>query len=83
MKKKKIFIWSPFIDYVGTTISIKNSIISLSKFKKKEISITVINVFGEWNLYLDLLNKLDVEVINLGISNKISIINQKGSIFSR
>ena len=83
MKKKKIFIWSPFIDYVGTTISIKNSIISLSKFKKKEISITVINVFGEWNLYLDLLNKLDVEVINLGISNKISIINQKGFIFSR
>ena len=67
---KKIFIWSPFIDHVGTTQSMKNSIYSLSKFGKRNISLSVINVFGEWNFYLEELKKLNVEVINIGIKKK-------------
>ena len=75
---KKIFIWCPFIDYVGTTISSKNSINALSKFGNKNFSLTVINVFGEWNFYLDNLKKLGVEVINLGINKEIPFFKKKG-----
>ncbi len=80
---KKIFIWCPFIDYVGTTISSKNSINALSKFGNKNFSLTVINVFGEWNFYLDNLKKLGVEVINLGINKEIPFFKKKGFFFSR
>jgi glycosyltransferase involved in cell wall biosynthesis len=83
MIKKKIFYWSPFIDYVGTKISSKNSIISLSKFGKEEFSITVFNVVGEWNFYLEQLKKLNIEVINFGINKKIPFLKNKGFLFSR
>ena len=65
MIKKSIFYWSPFIDHVGTTISSKNSITSLKKFGKKKFSVTVINVFGEWDEYKDFLDKIKVNIINL------------------
>ena len=83
MIKKKIFFWSPFIDHVGTTISSKNSIIALSKFGKEEFSITVFNVVGEWNFYLEQLKKLNIEVINLRINKKIPFLKKKGFLFSR
>ena len=75
MIKKTIFFWSPFIDHVGTTISSKNSVISLSKFGKKDFSITVFNVVGEWDFYLDQLKKSNIEVINFGIDKKIFSIH--------
>ena len=69
---KKIFIWCPFIDYVGTTISSKNSINALSKFGNKNFSLTVINVFGEWNFYLD--NEDDiVKIIETQMNDKKAI----------
>ena len=80
---KKLFIWCPFIDHVGTTISTKNSINALSKFGNKNFSLTVINVFGEWNFYLKNLNSLGVEVINLGINKEIPFFKKKGFFFSR
>ena len=47
-----IFIWSPFIQKVGTTSNVENSIHSLLKFsKKKNYNIDLINVFGEWDEY--------------------------------
>ena len=83
MSRKKIFFWCPFIDYVGTTISSKNSINALSKFGNKNFSLTVINVFGEWNFYLDNLKNLGVEVINLGINKEIPFFKKKGFFLSR
>ncbi len=47
-----IFIWSPFIQKVGTTSNVENSIQSLLKFSKsKNYNIDLINVFGEWDEY--------------------------------
>ena len=83
MIKKKIFFWSPFIDHVGTTISSKNSIMSLSKFGKQEFSITVFNVIGEWDFYLEQLKKLNIEIINIGINKNIPFLKKKGFLFSR
>ena len=57
----KIFFWSPHIDpQVATVKSVINSLKSLSKYQK-EINLSLINVFGEWNE----LNLKKVKVIDL------------------
>ncbi len=64
----KILIWAPFINKVGTTTNVVNSITALKKYsKKKEYSIDLLNVFGEWNNY---------NFENLGV-NKINLLNNK------
>ena len=83
MIKKSIFYWSPFIDHVGTTISSRNSITSLKKFGKKKFSVTVINVFGEWDEYKDLLDEINVNIINLNLNKELPIFKNRGFIFSR
>ena len=46
---KNIFFWSPHIDpQVATVKSVSNSIHSLSTYQKN-INITLLNVFGEWD----------------------------------
>ena len=67
---------------MGTTTSSKNSILSLKKFGKK-FSITVINVFGEWDKYIDFLNQLDVDIINLNLKKNLPFLKNKGFFFSR
>ena len=48
----KILIWAPFINKVGTTTNVVNSITALKKYSKmNEYSIDLLNVFGEWNDY--------------------------------
>ena len=80
---KKIFVWSPFIDYVGTTKSTLNSLLSIRKFGNKNFSLTVINVFGEWDKYLDSLEEIGVKFINLNIKKDLPFVKKKGFIFSR
>ena len=64
----KILIWAPFVNKVGTTTNVVNSITSLKKFsKEKEYSIDLLNVFGEWDNY-------DFKSINV---NKIKLLNNK------
>ncbi len=80
---KKIFIWSPFIDHVGTTKSTLNSLLSLSKFGNISFNLTVINVFGEWDTYSTFLKKNKINTINLNISRNIPFIKNKGFFLSR
>jgi len=80
---KKIFVWSPFIDYVGTTKSTLNSLLSISKFGNNLFNLTVINVFGEWDNYSKILKKNKINTINLNISKNIPLVKNKGFIFSR
>ncbi len=64
----KILIWAPFINKVGTTTNVVNSITALKKYSKiNEYSIDLLNVFGEWN---------DYNFENLGV-NKINLLNNK------
>ena len=64
----KILIWAPFINKVGTTTNVINSIIALKKFSKKEkYSIDLVDVFGEWNNY-------DFKNLNI---NKIKLLNSE------
>ena len=64
----KILIWAPFVNKVGTTTNVINSITSLKKFSRdEEFSIDLLNVFGEWDNY-------DFKNINV---NKIRLLNNK------
>ncbi len=64
----KILIWAPFINKVGTTTNVINSIVALKKFSKKnEYSIDLIDVFGEWSEY----KFKDIRI------NKLQLLNNK------
>ena len=75
----KILIWAPFINKVGTTTNVINSITALKKFSKKEkYSIDLIDVFGEWNNY-DFKN-INVNKIKL-LNNNFILKSQKNGFF--
>ena len=68
---KNIFFWSPHIDpQVATVKSVSNSLKSLSVYQKN-LDLTLINVFGEW----DQFDLKDIKVIDL-LSNKM-LLKQK------
>ena len=55
--KKNIFVWCPFTSKVGTTNNVINACNSLTKFSKlKSFKTNIINVFGEWNDYIEEIN---------------------------
>ncbi len=61
-----ILIWAPFIQKVGTTTNVINSITALKKFSKKnKYTIDLLDVYGEWSEY-------DFKEINV---NKINLLN--------
>jgi len=66
--KKKVFYWSPCLNKVGTVISTKNSAIALAKYKKELFDVSILNVCGEWNEYLNEFKKYKINVINLTFS---------------
>ena len=52
--KKNIYVWSPFTSGVGTIKNVINSSCGLIKFSKSKLfNVSIINVFGEWDNYLD------------------------------
>ena len=65
----KIFYWSPFISYVATTYAVINSIISLQKFSKKKIDISLINVASEWDFYQESIKNENISLIELNKKN--------------
>ena len=66
--KKKVFYWTPCLNKVGTVISTKNSAIALAKYKKELFDVSILNVCGEWNEYLNEFKKYKINVINLTFS---------------
>ena len=80
--KKKVFYWSPCLNKVGTVISTKNSAIALAKYKKDIYNVSVINVCGEWNEYIEQFKKNGVNVINLTF-NYHSYLPKTGFLKSR
>ncbi len=62
---KKIFYWSPHISNVATIKNVINSAISLKTYSKKPISISIINVIGEWSKYKSQLSLSGVNLIEM------------------
>jgi hypothetical protein len=61
---KTVIYWSPCLNKVGTVKSTLNSAISLSNYSKKKYRVKIINSCGEWDEYLELFKKNNIDVIN-------------------
>ena len=62
----KILIWAPFINKVGTTTNVINSISAIKKYSENnEYIIDLVDVFGEWEEYKFNINEV----------NKIKLLN--------
>lgn len=79
--KKEIYYWAPCLDRVGTVQSTLNSAISLSKYSNK-FNVSIINVFGEWDEYEDILKQNKIKKINIFL-NIYSFLPKKGYFASR
>ena len=78
----KIFYWSPYIGKIATVKAVLNSAISVKKFSDYQNEVSIINCFGEWNLYKKILIKKKIKEIVLQKKLKINI-NSNGFINSR
>jgi glycosyltransferase involved in cell wall biosynthesis len=81
LDKKSIFIWSPFVNKVGTVQNVINSILSINRYSK--LNTNLINVFGEWDEYLNLLKKKKIYVHNFKFLKIIKNWNKSGFFKSR
>ena len=61
----KVFYWCPFTSKVATTTAVINSADSLQKFSNNKINSYIINVFGEWNDYLENIKNKKIKLIFL------------------
>jgi hypothetical protein len=69
----KVFYWAPFISKIATPKAVINSALSLNKYSNKKIQSSIINLFGEWNFFLDDKKKYNLNLLNL--FNKIHFLN--------
>jgi glycosyltransferase involved in cell wall biosynthesis len=79
----KVFYWSPFTSKVATITAVINSADSLQKFSNNKISSYIINVFGEWNDYLEDINNKNIKLIYLSKFNFRKFLFCTGFIRSR
>jgi glycosyltransferase involved in cell wall biosynthesis len=79
--KQEIYYWAPCLDKVGTVKSTLNSAISLAKYSN-HFNVSIINVFGEWDQYDDILKHNRIRKIDIFI-NIYSLLPKKGYFFSR
>ena len=75
----KIFYWSPFTSHVATIKAVINSAYSLKKYFKCKTSI--INSFGEWNVYKKEIKSKKIKIINN--NKKSNIVPTMGYLSSR
>lgn len=81
--QKKVFYWSPFLNYVGTVKSTINSAVSIKKYSDSKFNPIIINCCGEWNNYLNLFKKNDIEVINFFNKGYYNLLPKQGFLGSR
>ena len=79
---KKIFYWSPYIGKIATVKAVLYSATSIKKFSNYKNEVSIINCFGEWNLYKKIFLKQKIKEIVLQKKLKINI-NSNGFIKSR
>ena len=77
-----LIYWSPFLGNVGTIKSTINSAIAFKKFAKNTCNVKIVNACGEWNNFKDIIEKNDIELINLTF-NYINYLPKNGFIKSR
>jgi glycosyltransferase involved in cell wall biosynthesis len=64
-KIKKFFYWSPFFGNVGTVKSVLQSAISVKKFSREKVEVTILNCFSEWDFCREIIKNNFLSIINL------------------
>ena len=62
---KKIFYWSPYLSNVATIKNVLNSAMSMKKYTKKSLNISIIDVVGEWSKYEKEIQALKINLIKM------------------
>ena len=63
----KVFYWAPFISKIATPKAVINSAISLNKYSNKKIQPSIINLFGEWDFFLDDQKKHNLNLAQMSL----------------
>lgn len=79
----KVYYWSPFISHVATTTAVINSIKSISKYSKGKFKCLIVDVFKEWEPYLNELSLNKINVKKLDSFLNIKHLPQNGYFKSR
>ena len=79
----KVFYWSPYLSHVATITAVLNSAISLKKYSKNLIDISIINSSGEWNSHKNDLSNSDIKVIDIFKKEFFKNLPRYGFIRSR
>jgi glycosyltransferase involved in cell wall biosynthesis len=79
---KKIFYWSPFIGKIATIKAVINSATSIKKYEKKDNNVSIINCYGEWDKYRNILKKNKIVITTLQKFFKVNV-NTQGYFNSR
>ena len=80
--KKKILYWAPFLSNVGTVKSTLNSATALSRYSKKNVDVSIINVCGEWDSFEDEIKAKNLNLLKLNFSY-FNYLPKKGYLQSR
>ena len=62
---KKIFYWSPYLSNVATIKNVLNSAMSMKKYNKNSLNISIIDVVGEWSKYEKEIQALKINLIKM------------------
>ena len=82
--KKNVYVWCPFTSRVGTIKNVINSSFSLIKFSKPKLfKVSIINVFGEWDDYLEELRFKNINTQNFNSVKFIQSWSKEGFLKSR
>ena len=80
--KKKLYYWSPGFVHIATFKAVINSANSIDKYSYNYES-SLINFFGEFNQYKEIIEKKKIKLINLFNENILNNLPKFGRIRSR
>ena len=82
ISKKKLYYWSPGFVHIATFKAVINSANSIDKYSYNYES-SLINFFGEFNQYKEIIEKKKIKLINLFNENILNNLPKFGRIRSR
>ena len=82
ISKKKLYYWSPGFVHIATFKAVINSANSIDKYSYNYES-SLINFFGEFNQYKEIIEKKKIKLINLFNENILNNLPKFGRIKSR
>tara|TARA_Y100000992_G_scaffold267779_1_gene206536 strand:- start:6280 stop:7470 length:1191 start_codon:yes stop_codon:yes gene_type:complete len=82
LKQKKIYYWSPSLVNVATNKAVINSAHSINRYSK-DFKAEIINFFGEFERYKEIVKKKKLSLLSLYNSNFLKFFPRHGKINSR